>query len=509
MEMNQWTLVARVMEFIVDHDVKHQVIERAMKSREGSVVWRCLSTMQNYRLSEEERKTLFQQAMDFGMWQLVKPLVELKDSTGIKHRDTAMVEAIEQRQWDVVDYCQLYDADIDIKDWNGETPLNKEARRSEWRAVDELVVRGADPNRNFVFSILNRAISEEEWGTSKLLIEYLANIHKPTYTDEYFHQERTPLQCLIDFRQGELIHHTLMWCPDQAKGVNDFGETTLHAIVLDKDDKILYNQVVRGVDPLNLTKKKQSVLLYAVLNSRCPQRMVAECIRLGFSIHQPALTKQSTRDISKSLRLTEIIGEKDFFSTSPILVAVVRGQHKVAHMLYESGSSSPKELLHMYKQLLKTSGTNRVRGRQLLESINEFCRRWMNPNKWQERKRAVRRKRYDKRTQFVMTFLPYLQEIVYESRSLESACHLGISQWEYHMLMKNITTFLPCFKAMVSTPRSLKSTCRLAISRCLKNHLRREKAVLHLSTLDDAMKNYLLFSDLTDPHYHPTHTFVT
>jgi hypothetical protein len=67
MEMNQWTLVSRVMEFIVDDDIKHQVMQRAMESREGSVVWRCLSTMKHYRLSVEERVKLFQQAMDYGM----------------------------------------------------------------------------------------------------------------------------------------------------------------------------------------------------------------------------------------------------------------------------------------------------------------------------------------------------------------------------------------------------------------------------------------------------------
>jgi hypothetical protein len=181
MEMNQWTLVARVMEFIVDDDMKHQVIQRAMESREGSVVWRCLSTMQHYHPSVEEREKLFQQAMDRGIRQLVKPLIEEKDSTGIQHRDTALLEAIEQRQWDVVDYCQLYDADIDMKDERGETPLNREARKArwekgearkrEWKAVDELVVRGADPNLldKDGYSVMNGAICHEQWGTVKLL----------------------------------------------------------------------------------------------------------------------------------------------------------------------------------------------------------------------------------------------------------------------------------------------------------------------------------------------------
>jgi hypothetical protein len=57
-EINQWTLVARVMELIGDDDMKHQVIQRAMESREGSVVWQCLSTMQHYRPSVEEREAV-------------------------------------------------------------------------------------------------------------------------------------------------------------------------------------------------------------------------------------------------------------------------------------------------------------------------------------------------------------------------------------------------------------------------------------------------------------------
>jgi hypothetical protein len=132
------------------------------------------------------------------MWQLVKPLIEKKDSTGIRHRDSALLAAIEQRQWDVVDYCQLYDADIDMKDEHRETPLNREARKAgsqltwearkrEWTAVEELVVRGADPNLldKDSCSVMNGAIDDEQWDTVKLLIEYLADIHKEAPSDKY------------------------------------------------------------------------------------------------------------------------------------------------------------------------------------------------------------------------------------------------------------------------------------------------------------------------------------
>jgi ankyrin repeat protein len=134
----------------------------------------------------EERKKLFKLAIDRGMWQLVKPLIETKGRTGIQHRDTALLEAIEQRQWDIVDYCQLYDADIDMKDEHGETPFNREARKAtnvesqearkrEWKAVNELLIRGADPNLldKYGYSVMNRAIIHEQWDTVKLLIELL------------------------------------------------------------------------------------------------------------------------------------------------------------------------------------------------------------------------------------------------------------------------------------------------------------------------------------------------
>jgi hypothetical protein len=116
MEMHQWTLVSRLREFVVNDHIKHQVIQCALAKREGSLVWRCLSTMQQYYPSVHERNVLFRIALKRGMWQLLKPLIEIKDNTGIRHRDTALLAAIEQRQWDVVDYCQLNGADIDMKD---------------------------------------------------------------------------------------------------------------------------------------------------------------------------------------------------------------------------------------------------------------------------------------------------------------------------------------------------------------------------------------------------------
>jgi hypothetical protein len=110
--------------------------------------------------------------------------------------------------------------------------------------------------------------------------------------------------------------------------VNYAGETTLHAIALDKNPNLLYRQVVRGVNPLSLTKRGHSVLLYAVKNPHCPRRMVGECIRLGFSTHQPALT-QLQEDIAA--QLTEFI-EHVFF-----IEVLVFTQHRRYCWLWYTG----------------------------------------------------------------------------------------------------------------------------------------------------------------------------
>jgi ankyrin repeat protein len=519
MEMDQWTLVSRVVEFIDNDDMKQQVMQRAMMVREGSVVWRCMRARQHYRLSDKEREDLFQQAMDRGMWQLVKPLVEEKDRTGIQQRDTALLESIKQRQWDVVDYCQFNGADIDMEDEHGETPLNREVKwvseftEEKWKAAEELIVRGADPNHldKEECSVLNIAIHNAKWGTVRLLIENLADIHKPAHsTRQYrkrsklstgfsvrgpFESKKIPLQLLIEKFQGDLIHHTLMWCPDQAAVVSSFGETTLHVIARSRKPEHLYFQVVRGVDPLKLTKEHESALLYAVLDRINSREMVAECIKLGFSIHQPSLTRQSSNNI---LVYVKRHGDSlKYLTSSPLLLAVLRGKHVVAHMLYESGSCSHAELLLLYGELL-----------EFLDPNNEEVRKLVIP---------------PKRPEFVER-PPLGNSLIAKVRSLERKLKYYLNgskismrymrrRMRYEAICFNTRPFLPCLKQIVNTPRSLVSTCRLVISRSLAFHRRRERAVLQLTLparnasgeldegklpLPEGARDYLLFSDLSE-----------
>ena len=146
MDMDQWTLVARVMMYDVDDAVRRQVMQRAMERKQGTVVWQCVITMHGDRLSVEERKELFHRALSREVLQAIKPLIEVKDVTGIQHRDTVLPEAAEQHQWDVVDHCQLHHADIDMKDAEGHTPMHRAARKEDWEAVKALTKRGADPS---------------------------------------------------------------------------------------------------------------------------------------------------------------------------------------------------------------------------------------------------------------------------------------------------------------------------------------------------------------------------
>ncbi|KAL8570762.1 hypothetical protein ACOMHN_006912 [Nucella lapillus] len=293
MDRNQWMLVARVMEYSVDNAVRCQVMQWAFQMREGALFWHCLTNMDNEDpLSMETRVKLFHQAISRDIWQAVKPLIEEKDRAIIQCRDVGFLEAIDQHLWDVVDHCQVLGADINMEDDNGETPLHREARKKEWKAIEEIVFREGKPNMldKDGVSVLNRLIEDQQWDTGKFVIRYGGNIHLPARWNEYQGYTHTPLQALIDQRQADVIQFTVLWCPEQRKGVNDRGETALHAVCDSDRWDVMEDLMLRRVNPLAVTKTGQTALVYAVLNTQCPNRMVAECCRLGFSFHQPPLT---------------------------------------------------------------------------------------------------------------------------------------------------------------------------------------------------------------------------
>ena len=355
MDMDQWTLVARVMMYDVDDAVRRRVMQRAMERKQGTVVWQCVITMHGDRLSVVERKELFHRALSREALQAIRPLIEVNDATGIQHCDTVLPEAAEQHQWDVVDHCQLHHADIDMKDSEGHTPMTRAARKEDWEAVMALTKRGADPSLLDCDgeSVLHRAITAKEWDIVKLLIQFHGNIHQAS-KDPYLYMYRrqtTPLEMLITAWQGEIIEHTLMWCPDQWKGVDGEGETALHAVCLSGCPSALYYLVARGVDPQAVTERGHSALPYAMLCEECPQKMVAECIKLGFYAYQPHITDTARRLIF-FLRGSDL-------PWSPVLLAVSRGLPVVTRMLYESGSCSYTESFKLRTDLPAISSRNR------------------------------------------------------------------------------------------------------------------------------------------------------
>ena len=454
MDMDQWTLVARVMMYDVDDAVRRQMMQRAMERKQGTVVWQCVITMHGDRLSVEERKELFHLALSREVLQATKPLIEIKDVTGIQHRDSVLPEAAEQHQWDVVDHCQLHHADIDMKDAEGHTPMHRAARKWDWEAVKALTKRGADPSLldSDGESVLHRAITANEWDIVKLLIQFHGNIHQASkYPYLHVYQKQpTPLEMLIDAYQGEIIEHTLMWCPDQWKGVNREGETALHAVCLSGCPSALYYLVARGVDPQAVTESGHSALAYAVLCKECPQKMVAECIKLGFCAYQPHIT-----DTERRLIISPHGGD---LSWSPVLLAVSGGLPVVTRMLYESGSCSYTESLKLRTELPAIVSRNRGHDLQetfhfqVLVAVNIHQSIFSNPLQKQNRKAVEASVRY---------------------------------------LMK-----------VCSTPRSLKSSCRLVISRYITVRRQRHRdATFAQLPLTEEMRNYVMFSDLTDPDY--------
>ncbi|XP_070200829.1 uncharacterized protein [Littorina saxatilis] len=447
MEHRQWTLVAMVIKCAISEKRRTEMMYRALMMREGSVVWQCINSLQR-PLPSEQRENIFQLAFKREVWQAVKPLVEKKDETGIRHRDTALLEAIEQHQWDVVDHCQRHHADINMKDKHGHTPIHRAARKKDWEAVKELTMRDGDPNLldSEGHSVLHMTIEARQWDLVKLLIQFHGDIHLPTR----HHLKNTGLNMLIDARQIDVIGSTFMWCADQWKGANNKRETTLHAACLSGWPDILHDLIARRVDPLAVTSKGLSALCYAVLCRDCPHKMVAECIKLGFSVHQPHITRViekywSQSDFSQT--------ENREMLTCPLVLAVIRGLPVVTQMLYESGACSYRQLFlltaHLDTLTLSCSSTEGSLGSKI----------------------------------------SWLWSHVYENDDDDCVSDT--------VLKKKSVDYL---QQMSSTPRSLVSTCRLVISRCLTLSKTRHRDIAQLP-LSPMLKNYLMFTDLTETDF--------
>ena len=429
MKLNQWTLVARVMEYDIGDDVRRRVLETALDRREGSVVWQALSSM-GQRVSEAERRALFQRARRHKVWQAMRPLVEAKDSTGLAHRDTAILDALGHHQWDVVEHCERFYADINTKDSYGRTALQTAIRTADFEGVEGIVRLGGDqfPLGDDGCSVLHHASRGKHWKCTKTLIQFYSNIN------QLDPRRQTPLQNLIEHRQAELIDCCLFWGQDVSRGVSRDGETALHASCRANYPGSLYYLVCRGVDPLAVSRKGQSAFALSVLKMQLAT--LKECIRLGFSTHQPTITdlwNQRLRPRTFSdWSMTEIV--------SPMEYAIRYNLRPKPDMLYESGACSNKELFRLYTALLEAPV---VKNSKAADKVG---------------------------------ILPFL----------------SVEERRYAYLT------LPYLKVIATSPRSLKSMCRLVISHSLdvRGKLHRDVSCL---PLPESLKDYVMFSDLTRP----------
>ena len=477
MEQNQWTLVARLMEYDVGDALRRQVMQQALDRREGSVVWQCIINMEHDHLSVEERQELFHEAFNRENWQAVKPLVEVEDDTGIQHRDAALLESIEQHQWDVVDHCLLFRANINMLDEDGHTPNHRMARKKDWEAVEEVTKRGGDPNLldKEGLSVFHRVILARQWELAKLLIKFHGDIHQQA--EWSYKERRTPLQMLIDARQMDVIKETFMWCPDQGEGVNGVGETTLHAACLTGCDTMMYDLLARRVDPLAVTKDGFSAMSYAVVCGKRPQQSVACCVSFGFSTHQPHLTDAAMDKDEKrkgayryapkasSLRRYTIRERAHTQSllTSPLLLAVMRGLPVVVRMLFESGVCSYRELFRLKTNLMELLNAKPEEEtvlervfQEILDTIHK------HPNSWS---------------------FEYASEDMPEKPDRDS-----VQQCARYVM------------EVSTTPRSLQSLCSHVITHCIKLHKNYAEDVNELP-LVGAMKRCVALCDLTEPDY--------
>nr|KAG5702014.1 hypothetical protein BaRGS_015749 [Batillaria attramentaria] len=470
MEANQWILVARVMELSLDDTERRRVMQAALDKKEGSVVAHGISVMEG-RLSVEEREVMYDQALSQGVWQAVKRLVEEKDNTGIAQRDKALVSAVEHRQWDIVAHCELHGADMDKQDSDGDTMLLRAVKDSDFEAVTELVQLGAN---QFLadaddLRVLDIAIDEalnygrkEAWDTVKLLVEFHGDINRPDPTG------RSPLHKLIASRnwsvriadnvfipdgviKAKIIDTALLWGRDVCqKEANFHGKTALHVVSrAGLWDAIRY-LVARGADPLSVTREGMTMLWMGVKNESFPKKLLQECIKLGVSSHQPAISDTARRVVA-----------------FPMFAALKKRSLELARMLYESGACSGPDLYRL-------NTDDRI-----------------NQNRAQLRS-ATAQKPFESDEDFS-------GQVHTPGDNTASVNSFGSRQAELEDLNEiEELAVLEYIHQIATTPRRLTSLCRVAISHYVGVWKPRErnKRVEKLP-LPRPMKDYVLFRDLT------------
>jgi hypothetical protein len=396
LERNQWLLLARVMERDdVTDDCRRRVVFHAVRRGEGSLVWHGLQ-MLTTPLTEAERQEMFRLALQHDAWQAVRPLVEQMDELGVQQRDEALRLAVDNHQWSVVDHCMKHRADL-----NKHVNLARKAEAKDWEAVEELAKREADvfAETSTMFgdaTVLHIAVREKHWKVAKLLIQYHSKLLKKCRFNN-----AAPVRGIIDNQQARLIECALFWSPNVQDGRGKDMDTPLHAACKAGWPHTMYYLLARGCDPLAVNKHGNTVLasavqlatgekeqnlgeaLRAMRRSRFrrrtkpatpdktqeadmmarARRMLAQCIRLGFSTHQPAITRR-------------VQTGNDYFppGTSPMLYAIQQNSTVLMKMLYDSGACSNREITQLWAGGVASSSATSVEVKELLEEMVDVPR---------------------------------------------------------------------------------------------------------------------------------------
>ena len=78
----------------------------------------------------------------------------------------------------------------------------------------------------------------------------------------------------------------------------------------------------------------------------------------------------------------------------------------------------------------------------------------------------------------------------------------GADNWLEKCSGESVKVAADYLMKVCSTPRSLKSSCRLVISRCVTVRRQRHRDATYAQlSLTEELRNYVMFSDLTDPDY--------
>nr|KAG5696377.1 hypothetical protein BaRGS_028372 [Batillaria attramentaria] len=446
-EARQWVLVARVVEQDVDDVVRRRILQQAIDKREGSVAAHCISIIRD-RMSVDERESIFKRVLAEDQWLVVRPLVEEQDSTGADQRVRAFLAAIERERWDDVDHCVHHGADIDMKDEDGHTLLQKYAREKCWSKVEGLVRLGASQSMvdKDGYLAIHRAANEREVcfkqpEALKALVEFHGDINQRD-PEGY-----TPLHRFIQYNYTAMVECALLWGRNVGQRIAYDGKTVLHLMSENNLPDTIRFIVGRGGDPLALDSRGQTILSYACKPGyRKGRRALVECIKLGITTYQPYINLLIRLGYISTGAFSRMLS----YHIAPFETAYEQKDVVAMGMLYESGACSYLEMFDLYAQPQFVMEFGKPDDFDNLSMIDQVC--WREEDLLQKRKNRVS--------------MQYLARIA-------------------------------------TNPRSLQSMCRILISLFVdvgKFKWRKEK-VKRLPVLSDKMKDYVLFCDLIRPDF--------